>query len=90
MGVIGQLGDPGYLRKIPALFYEFQEIGLNETIGYKSPGNMRRTFTLFYWNSVVPYIGEAMRYGVRENPGRDDKLDYDNDNERGALSQMKQ
>lgn len=59
---IGQLGDPGYLRKIPALFYEFQEINLNETIGYKSPGHMRRTFTRFYWNSVVPYIGEAMRY----------------------------
>ncbi len=30
-----------------------------------------------------------MRYGVREHPGRDDKLDYDNDNdnERGALVQ---
>ena len=59
---VGQIGDPGYLRKIPALFYEFQEIGTNDRIGYKSPGDMRRTFTKFYWNSVVPYIGEALRY----------------------------
>jgi hypothetical protein len=59
---IGQIGDPGYLRKIPALFYEFQETGTNQTIGYTSPGQMRRTFTRFYWNSVVPYIGEALRY----------------------------
>jgi hypothetical protein len=59
---IGQLGDPGYLRKIPALFYEFQETGANKFTGYDSPGSMRRTFTRFYWNSVVPYIGEALRY----------------------------
>ena len=26
-----------------------------------------------------------MRFGVRENPGHDDNLDYDNDNDNGAL-----
>jgi hypothetical protein len=59
---IGQIGDPDYLRKIPALYYEFIETGANERIGYESPGHMRSTFTKFYWNSVVPYIGEALRY----------------------------
>jgi hypothetical protein len=59
---IGQLGDPGYLRKIPALFYEFEETGENERIGYKSPGHMRKNFTKFYWNVVVPFIGDAIRY----------------------------
>ncbi|HNO32565.1 MAG TPA: hypothetical protein PKI78_12320, partial [Anaerolineales bacterium] len=34
---VGQLGDPDYFRKAPALFYEFQELGLNEKLGYKSP-----------------------------------------------------
>lgn len=38
---IGQLGDPHYLRKIPALFYEFEETGANEKVGYKNPGDMR-------------------------------------------------
>src|ERR1051326_6576111 len=38
---IGQLGDPNYLRKVPALFYEFQELGVNEQYGYKSPYDMR-------------------------------------------------
>jgi hypothetical protein len=59
---IGQLGDPGYLRKIPALFYEFEETGENKRIGYKNPGQMRKNFTKFYWNVVVPYIGDAIRY----------------------------
>ena len=59
---IGQLGDPGYLRKIPALFYEFEETGENERIGYKNPGHMRKNFTLFYWNVVVPYIRDAIGY----------------------------
>ena len=32
--LIGQLGDPNYLRKANALYYEFEEIGLNKQLGY--------------------------------------------------------
>lgn len=59
---IGQLGDPSYLRKIPALFYEFEETGVNATTGYQSPGDMRRNFTKFYWGVVRPHIQDALRY----------------------------
>jgi hypothetical protein len=59
---IGQLGDPGYLRKIPALYYEFEETGANTEIGYKSPGDMRRKFTTFYYNVVRPHIQDALQY----------------------------
>lgn len=59
---IGQLGDPDYLRKIPALYYEFEENGVNAQIGYQSPGHMRRAYTKFYWNVVVPYIGKSVEY----------------------------
>ncbi|MFC1879601.1 metal-dependent phosphohydrolase [Chloroflexota bacterium] len=59
---IGQLGDPGYLRKIPALFYEFEETGENLRIGYKSPGHMRKNFSTFYFNVVVPFISDAIHY----------------------------
>jgi hypothetical protein len=59
---IGQLGDPNYLRKIPALFYEFQENGANDQIGYENPGHMRREYTKFYWNVVFPYIGDSIKY----------------------------
>jgi len=59
---IGQLGDPSYLRKIPALYYEFEENGTNARLGYKSPGDMRRFFSKFYWNVVYPLIPDALRY----------------------------
>lgn len=59
---IGQLGDPNYLRKIPALYYEFQETGATEECGYKSPGDMRRGYARFYWNMVSPYIQDALRF----------------------------
>jgi len=59
---IGQLGDPNYLRKIPALYYEFEETGINQQIGYQSPGHMRRNFTRFYWDVVYPYLRDALRY----------------------------
>jgi hypothetical protein len=59
---IGQLGDPNYLRKLPALFYEFEEIGANENTGFKSPGEMRENYARFYWNEVNPYIQDALRY----------------------------
>lgn len=59
---IGQLGDPNYLRKVPALFYEFEELGTNAQLGYKNPGELRENFARFYWNIVRPYIGAALRY----------------------------
>jgi hypothetical protein len=59
---IGQLGDPEYLRKTPALFHEFEEIGANAPLGYKSPGDMRKSFAKFYWNVISPYIQDALRY----------------------------
>ena len=60
--LIGQLADPNYLRKIPALFYEFEETGANEKTGYKNPENMRNSYADFYWNAIDPYIQEALRY----------------------------
>ena len=59
---IGQLGDPNYLRKIPALFYEFEEVGANKQAGYTSPGEMRQNFTSFYWGVVRPHIQDALYY----------------------------
>ncbi|HNK64095.1 MAG TPA: hypothetical protein PKL78_13725 [Anaerolineales bacterium] len=59
---VGQLGDPDYFRKAPALFYEFQELGLNEKLGYKSPNDLRRGYAKFYWNQVYPFIKDALLY----------------------------
>jgi hypothetical protein len=59
---IGQLADPGHLRKIPALFYEFEETGANRETGYRNPGDMRRKYARFFWNIVNPYIEPAIRY----------------------------
>ncbi len=60
--LIGQLSDPCYLRKTPALFYEFEEMGLNRTLGYRHPGDLRRQYPRFYWSCVYPYIGELLDY----------------------------
>ena len=47
--LIGQLGDPNYLRKSNALFYEFEEIGLNKTLGYETPADVVYKYPQFYW-----------------------------------------
>ncbi|MDM8569510.1 metal-dependent phosphohydrolase [Thiotrichales bacterium HSG1] len=60
--LIGQLADPHYLRKLPALFYEFQEIGLNEQLGYYSPYDLRVKYPSFYWGIVSSYIQNALHY----------------------------
>jgi len=59
---IGQLGDPNRPRKSPALFFEFEEIGSNEALGYKRPGDLHDNYAKFYWDVVSPYIQEALRY----------------------------
>jgi hypothetical protein len=58
--LIGQLSDPRYLKKIPALFYEFEETGVNRTLGYRHPGDLRRNYPRFYWSCVHPYIGDVL------------------------------
>ncbi len=60
--LIGQLGDPHYLRKANALYHEFEEIGLNGQLGYASPADLVDKYPQFYWKKVSPYISEAIRY----------------------------
>ncbi len=60
--LIGQLGDPLYLKKANALFYEFEEIGLNRQLGYASPADLVERYPDFYWTSVSPHLEEAIGY----------------------------
>jgi len=60
--LIGQLGDPHYLRKANALFCEFEEIGMNKKLGYESPADIIDKYPQFYWNMVSPHIQVAIRY----------------------------
>src|SRR5262249_5897898 len=52
--LIGQLGDPHYLRKANALYYEFEENGMNKQLGYHSPADLTAQYPKFYWGSVSP------------------------------------
>ena len=60
--LIGQLGDPHYIRKANALYHEFEEAGLNRQLGYESPADLVHKYPQFYWHSVAPYIQNAIRY----------------------------
>jgi hypothetical protein len=68
--LIGQLGDPHYLRKANALYHEFEEVGLNKQYGYKSPADLVDQYSQFYWNSVSPHIQSAIRYLNVTSSGR--------------------
>src|SRR5712691_2645212 len=68
--LIGQLGDPNYMRKSSALFYEFEEIGLNKELGYDTPADVVYKFPQFYWNNVAPQIQTAIRYLNVTSSGR--------------------
>ncbi len=68
--LIGQLGDPHYLRKANALYYEFEEVGMNKQLGYTSPADLTDLYPQFYWNSVSPHIQSAIRYLNVTSSGR--------------------
>jgi hypothetical protein len=68
--LIGQLGDPHYLRKANALYYEFEEVGMNKQLGYTSPADLTNLYPQFYWNSVSPHIQKAIRYLNVTSSGR--------------------
>jgi hypothetical protein len=68
--LVGQLGDPHYLRKSNALYYEFEEIGLNRQLGYESPADLIDKYPQFYWERVSPHIQNAIRYLNVTSSGR--------------------
>jgi hypothetical protein len=68
--LIGQLGDPNYMRKSNALFHEFEEIGLNKSLGYATPADIVYKFPQFYWTNVAPQIQLAIRYLNVTSSGR--------------------
>jgi hypothetical protein len=67
---IGQLGDPNYLRKANALYYEFEEVGINRQLGYASPADIVERYPQFYWNSVAPHIQTEIGYLNKTASGR--------------------
>jgi hypothetical protein len=60
--MIGQLGDPHYLRKTNALYYEFEEVGMNRQLGYISAADLRDQYPQHYWNSISAHVPTAIRY----------------------------
>jgi len=68
--LIGQLGDPNYIRKANALYYEFEEAGMNRELGYQSPSDLVDRYPQFYWNKVAPHIQTAIRYLNATTGGR--------------------
>jgi hypothetical protein len=68
--LIGQLGDPHYLRKANALYYEFEEVGMNKQLGYTSPADLTDLYPQFYWNSISSHIQPAIRYLNVTSSGR--------------------
>jgi len=68
--LIGQLGDPNYIRKANALYCEFEEVGVNRQLGYDSPADIVNRYPHFYWDSVAPHIQTEIRYLNMTSTGR--------------------
>jgi hypothetical protein len=68
--LLGQMSDPRYLQKIPALYHEFAETGATKKFGYKSPGDLRKNYASFYWKGVFPYVQDALEYLNATQNGR--------------------
>ena len=68
--LIGQMADPYYLTKLNALYYELQETDSLERLGLSSPADLVEIYPRFFWTSVEPYIGDALKYLRATSEGR--------------------
>lgn len=68
--LIGQLADPQYMRKISALFAEFNETGQAERMGYSNAADLRKGYSKFFWKEVDPYLSEGIRFLRRTQEGQ--------------------
>ena len=60
--LIGQLADPNYPSKLNALFQEFSENGIAETMGLATPADLVDCYPKFFLSAVEPFIGDGLRY----------------------------
>ena len=58
------------MRKANALFHEFEEIGLNKTLGYNTPADVIYKYPQFYWTHVAPQVQTAIGYLNVTSSGR--------------------
>ncbi len=93
--LIGQLSDPRYLKRIPALFYEFEETGVNQKLGYKNPGDLRQNYPKFYWGNIYPYIKHSLKYLTLTQSGQQIKANLyanvfvvEHENQEGATAAL--
>lgn len=60
--LIGQLANLAYLNKLSALFYEFEETGVNRKLGYSTPEELRADYPTFFWKAAYPYLKDGLEY----------------------------
>ena len=60
--LIGQLADPAYMRKINALYHEFEETGTNKILGYRNAADLAAGYAGFFLQVVQHYILDGIRY----------------------------
>ncbi len=58
--LLGQVAGTHVDRRYPALFYEFEETGVNEHLGFDCPRDLMVDFPRFYSKVIVRYCGPAM------------------------------
>ncbi|MFE4107897.1 metal-dependent phosphohydrolase [Almyronema epifaneia] len=68
--LLGQLSDRRYLQKLPALFQEFAEIGMDRQLGYQHADELRASYPRFFWDIVYPYICDSEPYLAMTKAGR--------------------
>ncbi|MBT5430697.1 MAG: GAF domain-containing protein [Rhodospirillaceae bacterium] len=60
--LVGQLADPNYMKKIPALYYEFYETGAATRLGYSSAYDLAAGYPTFFYNFVFSHVEHALDY----------------------------
>ena len=68
--LIGQMADISYIRKVGALYAEFCETGIAESLGYTSPADLRAAYPKFFWQVVTPFIGDGLEYLMVTQEGK--------------------
>jgi hypothetical protein len=58
------------MRKLPNLFYEFEETGAHERLGYHSADDVREAYPRFFWQMVHQHIAGGLRYLRATHEGR--------------------
>mmetsp|Transcript_10796 Transcript_10796/g.15810 ORF Transcript_10796/g.15810 Transcript_10796/m.15810 type:complete len:298 (+) Transcript_10796:38-931(+) len=60
--LVGQISHSRWLQRVAQLYYEYEENQSHKILGYTCPGDLKRHYPKYFWNTIYPIVKQDLVY----------------------------